>query len=53
MEKYTIHRAAAAPDLAAPFEAWDHCATMNIDRPAPGEWPYRPETKLRLQYDDR
>ena len=50
--QYHIRRAAATPDLSAPFEAWDACETMHIDRPAPGEWPYRPETELRLQYDD-
>ncbi len=48
-----IRRASAAPDLAAPFEAWANCETMRIDRPAPGNWPYRPETQLRLQYDDQ
>ena len=51
--QYRIHRAAAAPDLAASFEAWGGCETMRIDRPAPGEWSYRPDTRLRLQYDDR
>ena len=53
MQQYRIRRAAATPDISAPFEAWDACATMSVDKPAPGNWPYRPETKLRLQYDDR
>jgi len=51
--QYRIRRAVSEPDLAAPFEAWDACETMLIDKPAPGNWPYRPETKLRMQYDDR
>ncbi|MBQ6352300.1 MAG: carbohydrate-binding family 9-like protein [Lentisphaeria bacterium] len=48
-----IRRAAATPDLSAPFEAWSNCETMLVDHPAPGNWPYRPDTRLRLQYDDR
>ena len=50
---YHIRRAAATPDISAPFEAWDRCETMLIDRPAPGNWPYRPDARLRLQYDDK
>ena len=50
--KYTIRRAARKPDISAPFEEWSNCETMHIDQPAPGNWPYRPETELRLQYDD-
>ena len=51
--QYHIRRAAATPDLAAPFETWDNCETMLIANPAPGDWPYRPDTRLRIQYDDR
>lgn len=51
--QYHIRRASATPDLSAPFEAWGECETMLINNPAPGDWPYRPETRLRLQYDDR
>ena len=53
MKQYHIRRAAAPVDLASPFEAWSSCEIMSISAPAPGDWPYRPETELRLQYDDR
>lgn len=50
--KYLIHRAEKQPDLSAPFEEWASCETMRIDQPAPGDYPYHPETELRMQYDD-
>ena len=39
MQQYHIRRAAATPDISAPFEAWGECETMSIDRPAPGDRP--------------
>ncbi len=48
---YLIHHAVKTPDIAAPFEEWSECETMRINRVAPGNWTYRPETELRLQYD--
>jgi len=52
MNKYTIRRADATPDISAGFDEWETCATMHIADPAPGEWTYRPLTELRMQYDE-
>lgn len=51
---YLIRRAPAAPELSAGFDSdgWQRCETLQIDCFRPEGSRHRPETRLRLQYDD-
>ena len=52
---YLIHRALAAPDLSAGFDSgdWKECGTIRVACFRPEGSGHQPETRFKLQYDDR
>ena len=52
---YLIHRSPAPPELSAGFDSddWEKCGTIHVACFRPEGSGHQPETRFKLQYDDR